>query len=239
MKHFLFFTLIAACIMSLSLAAWGQNVALYGTQIRGEGADAKLSSKPLNLSRGGTIISVECNGDGFWIEGPSGVIKFSNNGAAMNYSLAIGTYKAYPNLKAGQHEAGVRLQIRPVGVVVNPPGGVTPSPAKSATSAGPLVGRWKINGGGLVGSADEKRIYYTGTLSIRSDGKNLSGTLNFGSDETLQGVSFNGNVLTFIRKNSACTQTYRGTLSGRRLTGTFMHKDAKQTATQYWDAQKI
>ena len=95
----------------LGSIAWAQ-VNLSGQQIRGQGSNGKLVCGGINLPQGGVIVGVQCSGDGFWLEGPGGVKQFRTGNQAVNTQLAPGNYKAFPNLKPQQNEAGVSVQIR-------------------------------------------------------------------------------------------------------------------------------
>ncbi len=100
-----------AVILLLLTSASAAQVNLSGKQIRGGGQNARLIGQPVKLARAGFILSAQCNGDGFWIEGPQGVQKFASARQALNYRLAPGTYRVFPNLRPGQQEASVGLQI--------------------------------------------------------------------------------------------------------------------------------
>ena len=102
------------------LAAVADNPVLSGTQSRGQGRDGVLQGEPLHLPGGGVIANVLCDGDGFWLEGPAGVVPFRPANRALNQALARGTYKAFPYLKAKQARASVALEIRRPGAVVDP-----------------------------------------------------------------------------------------------------------------------
>ena len=58
-------------LLFLASGAYAGSVSGRGEQVRGEGRGGKLDGKGFSVPRGrvGTIVSVECNGDGFWIEG--------------------------------------------------------------------------------------------------------------------------------------------------------------------------
>lgn len=103
-----------------------------------------------------------------------------------------------------------------------------------------IIGRWKINIGGIVGSRDEKHFFYSGTLTIKKDGNNLSATLDLGlGTENLEGISFDGKNIKFIRETLVSVQTYKGKVDGKKITGTFIHEDQKQKVTQYWEAERF
>lgn len=120
----------------------------------------------------------------------------------------------------------------------------TPTPqghgGHHADAVSPIAGTWAINSGGVVGTPDEKHISYRGTLTISASGQGLTATLQFAGSgaETLRDVHFSENVLTFVRTTSSATQSYKATLRGQELVGTFVHKDPSRTLTQYWEARK-
>lgn len=98
-----------------------------------------------------------------------------------------------------------------------------------------ITGEWTIYTGGFVGSADEMKTFYKGTLVISSNGTILNATINFdvyNRVEVLQSVKFINNQLTFTRPG--VPQYYQARLSGGKLFGTFQH----QQHTQRWWAEK-
>ncbi len=116
----IFTGLRAGLLLLAGLAATAANPVLTGTQTRGQGRDGVLQGAPLHLPGGGVIASVRCDGDGFWLEGPGGVVPFRQAGQALNQVLARGTYKAFPYLKARQDRASVALEIRRLGGAADP-----------------------------------------------------------------------------------------------------------------------
>ena len=58
----------------------------------------------------GRITNVGCDGDGFWIEGPSGG-RFSSPNEAVGRTLSPGNYAIFPNLKLKQDRAGVSISF--------------------------------------------------------------------------------------------------------------------------------
>jgi hypothetical protein len=106
------------------------------------------------------------------------------------------------------------------------------------SSAADVVGEWKIFSGGVVGSADENRAFYTGTLVLERGAGGLQARIMFdsiGRWETLRGVAYEGGVLRFDRPvpsaGGQAVQHYTAPVSGGRLRGTF---SVNQTATQRW-----
>lgn len=103
---------ILLAALTLVSVAWCQPVQIHGTQLRGQGRDGTLQGDPVKLPYGGVVQKVDCDGDGFWLEGPEGVVKFSDSAKAVNYRLKKGTYKAFPNLKPRQSKAYVTVYLR-------------------------------------------------------------------------------------------------------------------------------
>lgn len=98
--------LIAAAAFAGSVNGWGQ-------QERGSaGKNAQLKGEPFTVPNGvaGTISSVSCDGDGFWIEGPMRR-NFVPASTAQGVQLKAGTYYVYPNLKHGQQMAKVSVKV--------------------------------------------------------------------------------------------------------------------------------
>lgn len=98
-----------------------------------------------------------------------------------------------------------------------------------------ITGEWTVYTGGFVGSADEMKTFYKGTLVISSNGTILNATINFdvyNRVEVLQSVKLINDQLTFTRPG--VPQYYQARLSGGKLFGTFQH----QQHTQRWWAEK-
>lgn len=101
-------------MLTTTIGAWADE-ALLGRQIRGvPGRNAQLISQPVVLPGGGTIGDFVCDGQGFWLETSDGrKYNFYNPNRARGFlRLPPGTYRVYPNLRRGQQEARVSLDIR-------------------------------------------------------------------------------------------------------------------------------
>lgn len=102
-------------VVLLTSIVWAvTSVELSGSQVRGTpGHNAELICAGLTLPRAGTIASVECSGQGFWINGPRGFNRsFYNPTTAIGTTLpAGGPYRVFPNLKVNQDRAAVTLRI--------------------------------------------------------------------------------------------------------------------------------
>lgn len=89
-------------------------------------------------------------------------------------------------------------------------------------------GKWRIRSCGEIGSSDEKRVFYSGTIQFTSDGRKPGGTIDFGTPETLTDVSFERGVLRFSRTLPGVTQRYEGQrTAANRFEGTFTHKSQR------------
>ena len=89
-----------------SVNGWGEQVrgsALMMTQLRGD---------PFTVPNGvvGTISSVNCDGNGFWIQGSAHLV-FNSASQANGARLQAGTYYVYPNLNQGQNRASVTVTV--------------------------------------------------------------------------------------------------------------------------------
>ena len=104
------FCIVSLLALCLSGAAWAEQ--LSGSQTRGQGTNGQLKSGSLTLPRSGTIVGVTCNGDGFWIESNSGKVMRFNRGGGNGTVLGPGTYRAYPNLLAGQNRADLSITVQ-------------------------------------------------------------------------------------------------------------------------------
>ena len=104
------FVLVAAV---LATAAFAGNVKGWGEQVRGSaGSNAQLRGDPFTIPGGvvGTISTVACDGDGFWIDGAARLV-FNTASQANGARLKAGTYYVYPNLKQGQSRASVTITV--------------------------------------------------------------------------------------------------------------------------------
>ena len=94
-------------------AASAASVKGWGEQVRGSaGLNAQLTGDPFTVPNGvvGTISSVNCDGDGFWIQGSARLV-FNSASQANGAKLKAGTYYVYPNLNQGQNRAGVTVTV--------------------------------------------------------------------------------------------------------------------------------
>lgn len=112
----------------------------------------------------------------------------------------------------------------PDDVIVNP---VPPDPNPSVNS---LSGTWNLYSGGQIGTKDEKNIHYTGIIVFTEPDRYLS----FGTKEPLKNFSITNNKISFNRPLSGVTQKYAGTVSSKKIEGTFDHNGVKY----YWRAEK-
>ena len=104
--------IVLLLLLLASDGAFALSVSGWGEQVRGEGRDGKLDGKGFSVPRGkvGTIVSVECNGDGFWIEGAL-YREFVPATMAIGYELVPGDYMVFPNLRPEQIKAGVSVTV--------------------------------------------------------------------------------------------------------------------------------
>ena len=108
MSHRMFLaSILALCLQSIS---WADQ--LSGWQTRGQGSNGELRSTPLTLPCSGTIVGVNCSGDGFWIESSNGSVQRFSRGDGNGTVLGTGTYRAYPNLLVGQNRADLSITIQ-------------------------------------------------------------------------------------------------------------------------------
>jgi len=94
-------------------AASAASVKGWGEQVRGSaGLNAQLTGDPFTVPNGvvGTISFVNCDGDGFWIQGSAHLV-FNSASQANGARPKAGTYYVYPNLKQGQNRAGVTITV--------------------------------------------------------------------------------------------------------------------------------
>ena len=94
-------------------AASAASVKGWGEQVRGSaGMNAQLRGDPFTVPNGvvGTISSVNCDGDGFWIQGSARLV-FNSASQANGAKLKAGTYYVYPNLNQGQNRASVTVTV--------------------------------------------------------------------------------------------------------------------------------
>ncbi len=94
-------------------AASAASVKGWGEQVRGSaGMNAQLRGDPFTVPNGvvGTISSVNCDGNGFWIQGSAHLV-FNSASQANGAKLKAGTYYVYPNLNQGQNRASVSVTV--------------------------------------------------------------------------------------------------------------------------------
>ena len=107
---FVFLVLIIAVT-----AASAASVKGWGEQVRGSaGMNAQLRGDPFTVPNGvvGTISSVNCDGNGFWIQGSAHLV-FNSASQANGARPKAGTYYVYPNhnLNQGQNRASVTITV--------------------------------------------------------------------------------------------------------------------------------
>ncbi len=113
-----------------------------------------------------------------------------------------------------------------------PPTPPTPSPTPPSSKwQTDFLGQWKISIGGPVGRSDERKVYYSGTISFtKKDGK-VSGYLRLtssGEAGPLDDVVLSGNKISFKRPLTGVTQYYRGEIVAQgKIDGTIDHKGSK------------
>lgn len=112
-----------------------------------------------------------------------------------------------------------------------------PDPGPGKMSLIDASGQWTIYSLGEVGTYDEKTVHYQGTLDFKESATGgYSGTVSFGSPETLREVSLQWGVLEFTRPLAGVTQKYTGRSTAEdKIEGTFTH-DAKTFA---WRAERV
>ena len=96
-------------------AASAASVKGWGEQVRGSaGMNAQLTGDPFTVPNGfvGTISFVNCDGDGFWIQGSAHLV-FNSASQANGARPKAGTYYVYPNhnLNQGQNRASVTVTV--------------------------------------------------------------------------------------------------------------------------------
>ena len=98
-----------------SIAVSAQQTVIIGTQTAGSaGSNARLSCEAVTITEVMSIVSVDCECDGFLIATESGVLKkFPDAGGAVGFTLKPGTYMVYPNLRQGQANARVEVKLSP------------------------------------------------------------------------------------------------------------------------------
>ncbi len=85
-----------------------------GQQIAGSpGINARLIGSPFTVPWGGTIVSVQCTGAGFWVVNDRGrqvlLVRPATNG--IGQWLPAGTYWVYPLLYSNQARARVTIRV--------------------------------------------------------------------------------------------------------------------------------
>jgi len=158
--------LVLMVFFAAAVSICAQEATLTGSQIRGHGKDGRLICAGINLPSGGTITSVTTGGDGFWIEGPIGVVNFQPATNAVNYTLPAGTYKAFPNLKPKQDKADVSIKIRATGTTIPPSSGTgsslgTPAGTSVPPSSGTGVSTGSPAGKSNTGNPSGKNVIVT------------------------------------------------------------------------------
>jgi hypothetical protein len=179
------------CVL-LGVSAQARDVVLSGQQIRARGGvDGDLVGEGLTLPDGGVIVSVQCDGDGYWIEGPGGNRVFRTPQAAVNVTLPRGAYRAFPNLKPGQDRATVTIEIR----------------SADATAAAALSGSWTGTFRNTLGDGGSS------SLQLRVDGSGASGTVD---GDAFQGARWDGSAWrwTYVSKVTQATYTCELRLTG-------------------------
>jgi hypothetical protein len=111
----------------------------------------------------------------------------------------------------------------------------------SPSDAADVIGEWRIFSGGIVGSADENRPFFPGTLVIERSGSGLAAKVNFDAYarwEALNNVAFERGELRFDRSVPApggqAVQHYSARISAGRLNGTFSQGNITQ---RWWGGQ--
>jgi len=197
------------------------NSVLSGSQIRAQGGvEGRLIGDPITLPQGGVIVSVQCDGDGFWIQGQGGSRTFRRTNPAVNYVLPKGSFKAFPNLKPGQDRASVSIEIRPLAV----PAAAPQSTTGSSPSVSPFDGSWahtrrQHTDCGFSGESD---------IKITTDAQGVTWATSESFPGTAKG-SVNGRIYSFQYGFVNGVPSGSGTLTlsadGRSFTGTFKDTD--------------
>ena len=152
---------ITGLALAICSLAWCQSLQIQGTQQRGEGKNGTLQSQPVKLSYGAVIARAECDGDGFWIEGPGGIVRFRKSSQAVNYRLSRGIYRVFPNLKPGQSRASVCLFLQ---------GGATGREQAPVTGKSLFDGSWP----GTVRQHTDCSYRATTEVSITTDAQGIT-----------------------------------------------------------------
>ncbi len=96
--------------------ALGQNLVIEGFQTIGS-FSPELKSTPVVITSQATIVKVETNSSGFWLErAGKNFAQFSKlegkfNPNPVGFVLPAGTYTAYPNLDDNQKQAYVKIYL--------------------------------------------------------------------------------------------------------------------------------
>jgi hypothetical protein len=217
MSRLLITVFIVSCLcIGLVLPAWAGQLELSGKQTRGHGTNGTIKCDGVNLPAGGRIVSVSDEGEGFWLNGPSGnILKFPRGTKAAGTFLSAGKWYAYPYMPNSRDTVDVVVTIR------------TPGGASSTGSSSSFDGTWSLrrtHSGCCSYSAEESVTFSTdasgittisGSLPGRGTVKGNTYTFNYGSGRTGSlTLSADGRGLsgTF----SDLTSNHRGTFQGRR-----------------------
>jgi len=117
------------------------------------------------------------------------------------------------------------------------------SPADTGAISAHFLGEWKILGGGMIGSSNERTITHTGKLIFEREGNQYKGTVHYTDPvdygtEPLSDISFINGVLQFSRPNAKpVAQVYKGKFTNDKvIEGVFIHDNKYQF---YWRAERL
>ncbi|MEA2041408.1 MAG: hypothetical protein U9N85_02495 [Bacteroidota bacterium] len=116
MKNFLLSSTLIIVFTTLSFGLSAQNYSISGTQAKGHaGQNASLKCTAVKITQTVSAYKVEGNNAGFWILKDGGTFKkfwTENDPNVKALSFTPGTYYVYPNIKANQNSAIVKLYLK-------------------------------------------------------------------------------------------------------------------------------
>ena len=196
--------IVLLLLLLASEGAFALSVSGWGEQVRGEGRDGKLDGKGFSVPRGkvGTIVSVECNGDGIWIEGDA-YQEFTPATSAIGFQLVPGNYKVFPTLRPGQKKARANITVELSDASASGPSTPTPGASPPAPVIA-LAGKWRMSGR----QTDIPRSDWEADLILYPDG-----TLSWNETKGANvGATRNG---TWLFNGDRFTMSYVAPISGR------------------------
>ena len=221
---------VVLLLLFLASGAFALSVSGWGEQVRGEGRGGKLDGKGFSVPRGkvGRIVSVECNGDGFWIEGDV-YQQFSPATSAIGFQLAPGDYEVFPTLRPGQKKARANITVELSGASTSGPSTPTPAPVIA------LAGKWRMSGR----QTDIPRSDWEADLILYPDGTlSWSETKGANVGATRTGTwLFDGNrfAMSYVAPISGRVQWASRTVTRSSMRGNYGTEEWSGT----WSAKKV